>query len=96
MAEQMQINSINDFDRALQNIYKTVIGEFKEAKRRAEIELALFKFELLYSVFVDKKKSEENSKWVAEFRKRRWVKCIEKAKGNDENAMVNYCDDTFD
>lgn len=70
---------------------KQILEEASQlAKEVARKELALLEFEMFNQAMIPKESKEKAEKSLKELREEKWKKALEKAKGNEEEAMFIY------
>lgn len=70
---------------------KRIMEEASQLAREiARKELTLLEFEMFNEVMVSKENKEKAEKSLQKLRSEKWKKALEKAKGNEEEAMFIY------
>ncbi len=84
------LKPIHELPRTVLPIQEIMDKLIEQRVKDIKIELKLTEFELLYSIFVSKKKRIGTAKRVKSYKRKRWKDALKQAKGNRDHAIDIY------
>jgi len=75
---------------AVEDVTKLFDEQRKLSVKLADTDMKLMEFEIIYSLIVPKNEREKNAKLIQGLRDKEWKKALEKANGNEIEAISFY------